>query len=549
MTDTTEAPTPPREHPRHRQPPPRVPGPLETLAYTWRWLRRMSTALWLLFALAAATVIATFIPQEPVIPPTVRSWRAGVEGPGEEVAAAFDALGLFDIFGSWWFMGLTVLLIVSLTGCLIPRTRMFLRTARRRPVGGRNLSRLSNHAEVDTALPPDEALAAAERHLRRRRFQLRRLDADAAPNRAPQLAAERGRAREGGSLVFHVSFYVLLVGAVIGHAFGFVGQINVVEGERFADTQIAYGGYDPGRFFGLEDHRGFTVQLDGFRVAYHPAQDVEPDAVERHVPLTPSEFVSQLTFIEDGEPTATETVRVNHPVSFDGMNLYQVRFGFAPSVEVRTPNDTLLYEESVMLTDEGSSTWVGYTRVASSDVDNQLLLELALLPDAALTSDGVPYSRTPEPRNPRLVATLWFGRLGLERNIPARAFDRDAGSRLPQPLVLAPGERGTFEPLGLELAFTELPYYSGLQVSHEPGRRILLAGAVLMLGGLLPSLYSYRRRIWVEARPHGSGSRVTLAGVAMQRKPRFVEAFESLEKDVRGALPAPASTDDTPATR
>lgn len=511
----------------------------------------MTTALWLLFALAAATVVATFIPQEPVIPPTVRDWRAGVEGPGEQVAAAFDALGLFDVYGSWWFMSLTVLLIVSLTGCLIPRYRTFLRTRRRPPAGGRNLTRLSNHTEIDTTLPPDEALEVAERLLRRRRFRIRRLEpargegasVGTAPNRAPQVAAERGHAREGGSLVFHTSFFVLLAGAVIGHAFGFTGQVNVVEGDRFADTQIAYGGYQPGRYFDLDDHRGFSVLLDDFTVSYYPADDVEREAQDRFVALTPSEFISRVTFVEDGEPVASDVVRVNHPVEHDGMKLYQVRFGFAPQIEVRSPNGTLLYEDAVMLTDEGGAIWMNVTRVATTDVDNQIALELVLLPDAAFTSDGIPFSRTPEPRNPRLVGVLWYGELGLERNIPARDFDRDGGRRLPEPVVLAPGETGTFEPLGLELAFADLPYYSGFQVSHEPGRGLLIAGAVLLLGGLLPSLYSYRRRVWAEARPHGEGARVTLAGVALQRKPAFAAAFDALARDLRQALPGePART-------
>ena len=543
MTDTARPRAPERDRPSRPTRPATIPGPWETVVLAWRVLRRMTTALWLLFALAAASVVATFIPQEPVIPPTVRDWRAGDEGPGADVAAVFDTLGLFDVYGAWWFMLLTGLLIVSLTGCLVPRYRAFLRTARRPPVGGRNLARLSNHAVIDTHLPPEQALAAAEQALRRRRYRLRRLTADAAPDGTPQVAAERGHAREGGSLLFHTSFYVLLAGAVIGHAFGFTGQVNVVEGERFADTQIAYGGYDPGRYFGLDDHRGFSVVLDDFEVSYYPADDVEAEQADRHIPLTPREFVSRVTFVEDGEPVGSDVVRVNHPIEHDGMNLYQVRFGFAPQIEVRSPNGTLLYEDAVLLTDEGGAVWMNVTRVAATDVDNQIALELVLLPDAAFTSGGVPYSRTPEPRNPRLVAVLWYGALGLERNIPAREFDREGGNRLPEPIVLAPGERGTFEPLGLELAFTDLPYYSGFQVSHEPGRGLLIAGAVLLLGGLLPSLYSYRRRVWAQAAPRNDGSRITLAGVALQRKPAFAAAFEALARDLRNALPADAEAD------
>lgn len=500
---------------------------------SWRVLRRMSTALWLLFALAAATVVATFVPQEPVIPPTVAAWRAGTEGPGQAVASLLDAAGLFDVYGSWWFLLLTGLLIVSLTGCLVPRWGAWLRGLRRPPVAGRNLARLSNHAEFDSPLPVAEALAGAETVLRRRRFRVRRVDT--APG-GGQVAAERGHAREGGSILFHTSFYVLLAGAVIGHAFGFTGQVNVVEGERFAEYGIAYGGYEPGRYWSLEDHRGFVVALDEFEVGYHDPPPGQAGGGEGPVALVPRAFVSTVTFHRDGAPVETRQVRVNHPVRFDGMRLYQARFGYAPAVTVSGPDGGVLFSDEVMLAEAGLGIWTGVAKVASTDPERQIALELVLLTDAAFTAEGVPFSRTPEARNPRLAAVLWYGRLGLERNVPASEFDRERGRRLAQPLILEVGETGAYDELPLDVTFGDLPHWAGFQVSHEPGRRLLLTGAVLLLTGLIPSLYGFRRRVWVEARPAGGGSRVTLAGVALQRKSTFESAFADLDACLRQAL-------------
>ena len=59
---------------------PDIPGPAETAVLLWRRLRKMSTALVLLFLLASASVVATFIPQRPLIPTTVQQWLAGVAG-------------------------------------------------------------------------------------------------------------------------------------------------------------------------------------------------------------------------------------------------------------------------------------------------------------------------------------------------------------------------------------------------------------------------------------------------------------------------------------
>lgn len=515
---------------------PEIPGPGETLLRTWRGLRRMSTALKLLFALAAAAVLATFVPQEPVIPTTVADWRVGVDGPGELAAGVLDTLGLFDVFGSWWFTALTGLLIVSLTGCLIPRIGGFVRVARRPPVAGRNLTRLTHHAEIASPLPPAEALAAAESLLASRRFRRRHLAASETPGGVAQLAAERGHWREGGSLAFHLSFYVLLAGAVIGHTFGFVGQVNIVEGGSFADTRIAYDAFEPGRLFPFDGHRGFEVELDDFDVSYFDAPG--SDASAGPVALTPREFVSRVT-IRDGDVAATEEIRVNEPVSYDGVKLYQIRFGFAPRIEVRNSSGAVLYTEEVILVEGGGFTWSGVAPVAKTDTEQQLALELILLPDAGFSSEGFPISRTPDARNPRMAVVVWFGDLGLERNVPTSQFDREAGNQLPQPLILAPGETGVVDQLGLEVTFADLPYWSGFQVAQEPGRGLLLTGAGLLLGGLIPSLYSYRRRIWVETHPDGDGSRVVLAGVALQRKQAFTEAFASLESHLRRRLDPP----------
>jgi cytochrome c biogenesis protein len=505
---------------------PDIPGPWETAQRLWRRLRKMSTALGLLFALAIASIIATFVPQEPIIPSTVRDWRSGEDGPGELTARVFDALGFFDVFGSWWFMIITVLLFVSLTGCLVPRWRQFARIARRPPAAGRNLERLTQSRLLVSDLPAAEALDRAETVLARARFRRRRVTG---PDGEPQLATERGHWREGGSLVFHTAFYVLLIGIVLGHTFGFVGQINVPEGATFSDTRIGYDLAQPGRFFGLEDHRGFAVHLDDFQVDYF--ED-----------FTPSDFVSTITILEQGEAVRTEEVRVNHPVSHAGMKIYQARFGMAPNVVVRA-GDTVLFDERVMLSDAGGWIWTGAAKVVIGDPSRpdpppQVALELVFLPDASLNAQGQPFSRSPVPTNPRLVVLLHVGELGLERPVPATQADLTPESVVGEPAILAEGDAAEMAAGALTVEFSELAMWSGFQVSHAPARWLLLLAGGLLLAGLVPSLYSYRRRIWVQAAPADEGSRVVVAGVALHRKSQFGEDFDRIADDVARAIDA-----------
>jgi cytochrome c biogenesis protein ResB len=218
------------------------------------------------------------------------------------------------------------------------------------------------------------------------------------------------------------------------------------------------------------------------------------------------------------------------------MKLFQLRFGMAPHVVVRA-GDTVLYDDAVMMADNGG-VWTGTAKIKTTEPD-QIALDLALLPDFALNAQGQPFTRSQEPANPVLFADLWVGELGLNRPVDASRFIRDG-----EPVAgatLTPGD--TSDPLvgqDLTIEFADLPMWSGLQVSHAPGHRILLAGAALLLIGLVSSLYAHRRRVWAEAWIDADGvTRVTLAGVALQRKVVFADAFRALADDVRSALPAP----------
>lgn len=532
---------------------PEIPGPVATARMAWRKLRRMSTALALLFAMAAAAVVATFVPQEPVIGTTVEAWRAGVEGPGAPVAALFDALEFFDVFGSWWFLALTALLFVSLTGCLVPRFRAFGKVVRRPPAAGRNLDRLSAHRAFATALTPDQALAAAERVLRRRRFRRRRLAATDSPTGADQLAAERGHWREGGSLLFHSAFYLLLVGIILGQARGFTGYVGLVEGQSFVDTRVSYENVaQVGRYWGVGDHAGFRGTLDDFEASFYP------DGTAR-------EYVADLTVTDATGAVRREQLRVNHPVRLDGMTLYQSTYGMAPRVVIAgADGGPAIYDKSVRLAPGEQPGWwtatervtTGGEQAAGEDVPAlpQMALDIAFLPDAREVEgpDGraVTVPGSPTEGDARLFATLYLGDLGLERNEPMTTirtdwFDPDTGALRPgiTTETLALEEGGNADVLGgtLTASFDDLSLWSGIQVSHQPGRFVLLGAGVLLLAGLVPSLYSYRRRIWVDARPAadgGPGSEVVLAGVALQRPTVAAEEFDAVAEELAGVLPA-----------
>ena len=88
-----------------------------TVRNTWRGLTSMRTALVLLFLLALAAVPGALLPQRSLNAGKVATYIAN----RPTLGPLMDKLELFDVFGSFWFTAVYVLLFISLVGCILPR--------------------------------------------------------------------------------------------------------------------------------------------------------------------------------------------------------------------------------------------------------------------------------------------------------------------------------------------------------------------------------------------------------------------------------------------
>ncbi len=99
----------------------------------------MRTALVLLLLLALAAVPGSVIPQSGVDALAVSQWKSA----HPDLTPVYERLGLFSVYDSTWFSAIYLLLMLSLVGCIVPRTYHYLRAARALPPRApRYLSRL-----------------------------------------------------------------------------------------------------------------------------------------------------------------------------------------------------------------------------------------------------------------------------------------------------------------------------------------------------------------------------------------------------------------------
>ena len=83
----------------------------------------------------------------------------------------------------------------------------------------------------------------------------------------------------------------------------------------------------------------------------------------------------------------------------------------------------------------------------------------------------------------------------------------------------------------------EMGYYTGLEVSHEPGQWLVWVGVLLMGFGLFVAFYLVHMRVWIAAVTNPQGNLVLwIGGQANKNRDRFEEKFNDLVGNIRTEL-------------
>jgi cytochrome c biogenesis protein len=379
----------------------------------WRELRKMRTAIVLLAILALLAIIGTLLPQIPQNPQGVMGYV--LRNPA--TSTWFARLGLFDIFSSWPFIIVAVLMYTSIGAS------MFIRV----PAAWRR------------------AMDPAQRN--------------------------RGLFAEVASIIFHGSFFILLVGVIFGKAAGFLGNVAVVEGDTFTEARANYDNLSEGIF--ATQHANFQVKVDKFSAAYWPGG-------------APKDFTSRVRIYDGGGLVEAKSIQVNHYVDYRGVKIYQAGFGWAPTLRIETP-DGRVVEDSPTIFVGDPQLANGVIKAPSAGPGNQQLGVTAIfIPDPQIQDQSIAPG-SPQLRNPILLVRLFRGDLHLDR--PQNVFALDTSNMdLRWRGALRVGD-SVVTPDGYRLSFTGLKRYTDLTINKDPGIPIVLAAFVIGLTALLISLY------------------------------------------------------------
>lgn len=257
----------------------------------WKFFSSVKLAIFTLCAISLTSIIGTVIPQG-------RESSYYVEAYGQTIAKFFQVLDIPEMYGSWWFLALLVLLAVNLIICSIDRFPQAWKqiTLDQTSLKRDKIEKMAFIHSFENA--PKEMAEELIASLRQRGWKVDSKESA----EGIVTAAQKGGWSRIGVYIVHLSILVIFAGAIIGNLLGFKGSVLIPE-TKDTDKVYATGTQQP-------IDLGFTVRCDRFDIEFYDNG-------------MPKEYRSRLVVSENGKEVMVKDIEVNDPLQYRGFTFYQ----------------------------------------------------------------------------------------------------------------------------------------------------------------------------------------------------------------------------------
>ncbi|MDI6704308.1 MAG: cytochrome c biogenesis protein ResB [bacterium] len=248
----------------------------------------------------------------------------------------------------------------------------------------------------------------------------------------------------GGSILTHLSILIILLGGIISGIFGFREYLNINEGATKRISNIPC----------------ISIKVNSFNIEYyHGSRQVK-------------DYKTTLTLIEEGkEVISKKVIRINHPLSYKGIKIYQSGYGKTNRVKNVTLKVHNGEKASVHTLKIGE-------RFAIPNTDSVVRIA-EFLPDFVMLRSRA-ISKSTKLNNPALRLEIYEDDRLKDSTWVFHKFPNWHSSK---------DSRYRFEFTGLEL-----PFYTRLEIVKDPGAPIVFLGCGILIIGLCILLPTIRRR-------------------------------------------------------
>jgi cytochrome c biogenesis protein len=435
----------------------------------------------LLLIIAIVSILGTVIPQ-------------GVDVSGKiesDLLNTCKFLQLFDVYHSLWFILLMVLLSLNLIVCSLKKApaawklyNIIPSPDRKKPFENLPLDRT-----LRLKKDKDHVIDIVKNLLLKKFKRFRKKDSD----EITFMYGEKGAFSHFGVYIIHVSILIIIAGAIVGSLMGFEGIMNIPEGESTDTARIVR----PNTVKKFD----FTVRCDNFSIEYYSNG-------------MPKEYRSNLSFIKDNKVAYQGPLLVNHPITFQDIRFYQASYGKMPGGKAHltikkgdeNPNQlTAMQNDSFYFKEEDAAITIERVEKNFMNIGPAVLI-------AVQTSDT--------------NFTFW-----VIKNVSRLK------SQIPGLLEKFPKfDPGSFKPYNFTLTEIEDTYYTGIQLSHDPGVSIVATGSFIIIIGIFVTFFSSHKKIWVRVEGEGEQVKLSVAGTSSKDPVALQREIDNILKNIKNEL-------------
>ena len=453
--------------------------------------------------------------------------------PAEKII--YGALGLFDIYHSWYFNFLLLVLSLNIILASIdrfPSAWSYISSPKTSATRDFLLEQKYHQSLHTAASNTDDVIASVREAFASNRLKPAvsqkevisyEVDENGKKNFDRTIRstdffvfAERGRLNRLGAYIVHVALLTLFLGHFVALQTGFDADVQMVPGNGTDKIQKII--YD------LDKKEKFDVQLP-FTMT---CTDIQQSLIDPGGAIDVTNTLDWRTQLRIDDPeygTTVADISLNRPFSYRGYRFFQAQT--IPVGNARTIKLQLTPQSG------GEPTMLDIPRLGSATLADGTLVEYdAFLPDFSFNAEGKPDTRSGEYNNP--VAVLNVTPPGGQRT-RVFAFGTAMGDNIP---VGAPKLGYKWRLSGFEKS----PLAHVLSIKYDPYSGAFIAwyfGGFGLIAALIFVFFLSHRRVWALIRPSANGGTDVVLGGNTNRNPAgFETRFEKLAADVRTKLNA-----------
>lgn len=441
----------------------------------WNYFSSVKIAIGIILVILIASAVGTVFPQQQYIPvpvPTEADVARFYTNTYGTLGTIYYQLGFHNLYSSWWFVTLLVMLGTSLVICSLDRV-VPLYKALKKPRLNQHKSFLKGQklfAEGELAQGTDQAelLAGSAETLRKKGYRIFQTD------RA--LMAEKGRFSRWGPYVNHIGLILFLIGVLARSIPGFFldEYVWVREGETVAIPNTPYyiKNLQYTTEYWSEDEMPVKLELNGGVIA----KNYQTDAIL---------YENKNADLPGAKPDLVEIMNgpiiVNHPMVHESIYLYQSGM---QEMQLGALNFNLIDLKN-------GSKEVGKIKVdlynpaqEQAVADGIKVKVLDYFPDFIMGKDGKPATKTNLPKNPMVAIEVL-----------------DEKGKLSEKMVYLQGSILTQKSdptYGIEIKMPDLIDISGINVRMDKAVPLIYFGSFIFMIGVAMGFFWQHRRIWVQ---------------------------------------------------